>query len=108
MLITQLRRYILSNRYDTVSFAFWLTHVPPGRFEQFWSLVDQALAPSGRAIFVYNAIPLEVAIERLDKPAGLERQSKPACGDLGRRERRAAFDGSSPATNDADMVCGNH
>jgi hypothetical protein len=30
-------------------------------------------------------------------------QSKPACWDLGLRERRAAFDGSSPAMNDADM-----
>ena len=41
-----------SRRYDTVFFAFWLTHVPPARFAAFWSMVDLALAPDGRACFV--------------------------------------------------------
>jgi SAM-dependent methyltransferase len=39
-------------RYDTVFFAFWLTHVPPARFAAFWSLVGAALAPGGRVCFV--------------------------------------------------------
>jgi len=39
-------------RYDTVFFAFWLTHVPPARFAGFWSLVETALAPGGRVCFV--------------------------------------------------------
>jgi demethylmenaquinone methyltransferase/2-methoxy-6-polyprenyl-1,4-benzoquinol methylase len=39
-------------RYDVVFFGFWLTHVPPARFEEFWRLVRSALAPGGRAIFV--------------------------------------------------------
>jgi SAM-dependent methyltransferase len=39
-------------RYDTVFFAFWLTHVPPARFAAFWSLVGTALAPGGRVCFV--------------------------------------------------------
>jgi hypothetical protein len=39
-------------RYDTVFFAFWLTHVPPARFAAFWSLVGAALAPGGWACFV--------------------------------------------------------
>jgi SAM-dependent methyltransferase len=39
-------------RYDTVFFAFWLTHVPPARFAAFWSLVGAALAPGGVACFV--------------------------------------------------------
>jgi SAM-dependent methyltransferase len=39
-------------RYDTVFFAFWLTHVPPARFGAFWSTVGAALAPGGRACFV--------------------------------------------------------
>jgi SAM-dependent methyltransferase len=39
-------------RYDTVFFAFWLTHVPPARFAAFWSTVGAALAPGGRACFV--------------------------------------------------------
>jgi SAM-dependent methyltransferase len=32
-------------RFDTVFFAFWLTHVPPARFAAFWSMVGAALAP---------------------------------------------------------------
>jgi SAM-dependent methyltransferase len=39
-------------RFDTVFFAFWLTHVPPARFAAFWSLVGMALAPDGRACFL--------------------------------------------------------
>jgi SAM-dependent methyltransferase len=39
-------------RYDTVFFAFWLTHVPPSRFADFWSMVGRALAPGGRVCFV--------------------------------------------------------
>ena len=39
-------------RYDTVFFAFWLTHVPPARFAAFWSMVGRALAPGGWACFI--------------------------------------------------------
>jgi SAM-dependent methyltransferase len=39
-------------RFDTVFFAFWLTHVPPARFAAFWSTVGMALAPGGRACFI--------------------------------------------------------
>jgi demethylmenaquinone methyltransferase/2-methoxy-6-polyprenyl-1,4-benzoquinol methylase len=39
-------------RYDTVFFAFWLSHVPPARFAAFWSTVRAALAPGGRACFL--------------------------------------------------------
>jgi SAM-dependent methyltransferase len=39
-------------RYDTVFFAFWLTHVPPVRFTTFWSVVGAALAPGGRVCFL--------------------------------------------------------
>ena len=39
-------------RYDTVFFAFWLTHVPPARAAAFWSMVGLALAPGGRVCFV--------------------------------------------------------
>lgn len=38
-------------RYDVVSFAFWLSHVPLERFDSFWALVDQSLEPSGRVFF---------------------------------------------------------
>lgn len=47
-------------RYDVVFFSFWLSHVPPGRFEQFWQLVDDALAPHGRVFFIDNVRPHDV------------------------------------------------
>jgi demethylmenaquinone methyltransferase/2-methoxy-6-polyprenyl-1,4-benzoquinol methylase len=39
-------------RYDTVFFAFWLSHVPPTRLPEFWNTVAAALAPGGKAIFI--------------------------------------------------------
>ena len=37
---------------DVVFFGFFLSHVPPGRVEAFWRLVDGLLAPGGRVLFV--------------------------------------------------------
>ena len=42
-------------RYDTVFFAFWLTHVPPSRFADFWAMVGAALARDGRVCFLDDA-----------------------------------------------------
>ncbi|TDB79167.1 trans-aconitate 2-methyltransferase [Micromonospora sp. KC721] len=39
-------------RYDTVFFAFWLSHVPPTRLPDFWNTVATALTPGGKAIFI--------------------------------------------------------
>jgi SAM-dependent methyltransferase len=39
-------------RYDLVFFGFWLSHVPPERFESFWSLVSDCLETDGRVFFV--------------------------------------------------------
>lgn len=44
-------------RYDVVCFSFWLSHVPLARFDEFWGLVDAALAPGGRVFFLDNAHP---------------------------------------------------
>jgi SAM-dependent methyltransferase len=38
--------------FDTVFFSFWLSHVPPERFEDFWALVRTCLAPGGRVFFL--------------------------------------------------------
>ena len=38
--------------YDVVFFSFWLSHVPPERFEAFWEMVRGALNPGGRVFFV--------------------------------------------------------
>jgi demethylmenaquinone methyltransferase/2-methoxy-6-polyprenyl-1,4-benzoquinol methylase len=42
-------------RYDVVFFGFWLSHVPPERFDSFWELVRESLAPDGRVLFVDDA-----------------------------------------------------
>jgi demethylmenaquinone methyltransferase/2-methoxy-6-polyprenyl-1,4-benzoquinol methylase len=39
-------------QYDTVFFGFWLSHVPPELFGQFWVTVAAALRPGGAACFV--------------------------------------------------------
>ena len=41
-----------SERYDTVFFGFWLSHVPEERLESFWCMVASALRPGGRALLV--------------------------------------------------------
>jgi demethylmenaquinone methyltransferase/2-methoxy-6-polyprenyl-1,4-benzoquinol methylase len=38
--------------YDVVFFSFWLSHVPPERFAEFWGMVARALTPGGRVFFV--------------------------------------------------------
>jgi demethylmenaquinone methyltransferase/2-methoxy-6-polyprenyl-1,4-benzoquinol methylase len=38
--------------YDVVFFGFWLSHVPPDRFDGFWDLVRRCLGPGGRVAFV--------------------------------------------------------
>lgn len=45
-----------SRAYDTVFFGFWLSHVPPDRFEEFWRLVQESLAPAGRVFFMDDAL----------------------------------------------------
>ncbi len=56
-------------RYDTVFFAFWLSHVPPTRLPGFWNTVAAALAPGGKAIFIDDG-PAEAASEEVlaDQP----------------------------------------
>jgi SAM-dependent methyltransferase len=42
-------------RYDVVFMGFWLSHVPAGRFESFWSVVADCLKPEGRVFFADDA-----------------------------------------------------
>jgi SAM-dependent methyltransferase len=55
--IDDIFRYKPDRHYDTVFFSFWLSHVPPERFEEFWELVADSLSPDGRVFFVDNAHP---------------------------------------------------
>jgi ubiquinone/menaquinone biosynthesis C-methylase UbiE len=57
-------------RYDTVFFAFWLSHVPPGRFEAFWGTLRSALAIEGRVLFVDTG-PKEARFERFVPGPGI-------------------------------------
>ncbi len=41
--------------YDTIFFSFWLSHVPPERFDDFWNLVQSCLAPGGR-VFLLDSL----------------------------------------------------
>jgi SAM-dependent methyltransferase len=50
--VTDVFDWAPSRRFDTVFFAFWLSHVPEASFERFWSVVGGMLADGGRAIFV--------------------------------------------------------
>lgn len=58
-------------RYDVVFFSFWLSHVPPERFDEFWSNVRASLAPGGRVFFIdslYNEASTALD-HRLEHPA---------------------------------------
>jgi SAM-dependent methyltransferase len=50
-------------RYDFVFFSAWLSHVPPQRFDAFWTLVADCLTPGGR-VFVIDELPAVAAVER--------------------------------------------
>lgn len=50
-------------RYDVVFFSFWLSHVPPARFEEFWAMVGEALKPGGR-VFLIDSLPDETSTAR--------------------------------------------
>ena len=41
-----------THAHDVVFFGFFLSHVPRGRFDAFWAVVDGLLAPGGRIFFV--------------------------------------------------------
>lgn len=44
--------YLPDKKYDTVFFSFWLSHVPPSLFTDFWNLVSLAIKPQGRVFFI--------------------------------------------------------
>jgi demethylmenaquinone methyltransferase/2-methoxy-6-polyprenyl-1,4-benzoquinol methylase len=56
--------------FDFVFFAFWLSHVPPERFDAFWTTVSRALAPGGRVFLVDSLYqPTSTAVDhRLGEP----------------------------------------
>jgi demethylmenaquinone methyltransferase/2-methoxy-6-polyprenyl-1,4-benzoquinol methylase len=61
-------------RFDTVFFSFWLSHVPPERFGDFWATVGAALRPGGRACFVDSSLGDMVNEELSDDAPSLVRR----------------------------------
>ncbi|MGW6021240.1 class I SAM-dependent methyltransferase [Streptomyces sp. NPDC055099] len=45
-------RWEPDRQYDTVFFAFWLSHVPPAEMASFWDMLRLALKPGGRVVFL--------------------------------------------------------
>lgn len=41
-----------AHTFDTIFFSFWLSHVPPERFQGFWDTVRRSLRPGGRVFFI--------------------------------------------------------
>jgi demethylmenaquinone methyltransferase/2-methoxy-6-polyprenyl-1,4-benzoquinol methylase len=57
--------------HDAVFFGFFLSHVPPGRFEPFWRVLEGLLAPGGRVVFVDEGAHGLWEEDWLDRAAGL-------------------------------------
>ena len=64
-----------SHTFDAVFFGYFLSHVPPGRFEAFWSSLAGALRPSGQALFVDEGVHFEWREDWLDESAGIVRRT---------------------------------
>jgi demethylmenaquinone methyltransferase/2-methoxy-6-polyprenyl-1,4-benzoquinol methylase len=62
----------LSGRYDACCFGFWLSHVPEGRFAEFWDGVGRALRPDGRVFFVDSGIGRSDRVHTRDRAAATE------------------------------------
>jgi SAM-dependent methyltransferase len=60
--------------YDVVFFGFFLSHVPPGRFEAFWASLAPLLAPGGRVVFVDEGRHFLWREDWIDEAAGIVRR----------------------------------
>jgi SAM-dependent methyltransferase len=59
------------DHYDLIFAGYWLSHVPASRFEAFWSMLRDALAPGGRVVMVDDGIRNGEGTEQFaDDPTG--------------------------------------
>ena len=63
-----------AERFDLVFFSFWLSHVPEKRFDEFWGVVRDALAPGGR-VFLVDSGAGDTAHTGTDQADGEETRS---------------------------------
>lgn len=61
--------------YDAVVFGFFLSHVPPGRFDAFWAVLEGQLAPGGRVFFIDEARHGLWEEDWVDESAGIVRRT---------------------------------
>lgn len=59
---------------DAVVIGFFLSHVPPGRFEAFWRVLEGVLAPGGRVFVVDEGEPGVGPEDWIDRAAGITRR----------------------------------
>jgi SAM-dependent methyltransferase len=64
-----------THAYDAVFFGFFLSHVPPSRFDAFWDVLDGQLRPGGQAVFVDEARHGLWGEDWIDEEAGLVRRT---------------------------------
>lgn len=63
--------YQPDGHYDLIFAGYWLSHVPTGRFQSFWSMLRDALAPGGRVVMVDDGVRDADGTERFaDDPTG--------------------------------------
>ena len=54
--VADLFDYEPDREYDLVFAGYWLSHVPPGRFDAFWSMLRGALARGGKVVMVDDGV----------------------------------------------------
>jgi demethylmenaquinone methyltransferase/2-methoxy-6-polyprenyl-1,4-benzoquinol methylase len=64
-----------SHSFDVVFFGFFLSHVPPERFDGFWEVLDGVLAPRGRVFFVDEGRHALWREDWIDQAAGVVRRT---------------------------------
>ena len=63
-----------THEHDVVFFGFFLSHVPGGRFEDFWLVVEGLLTPAGRVFFVDEAAHGLWDEDWIDRDSGIVRR----------------------------------
>lgn len=70
--------WVPDRQYDTVFFAFWLSHVPPASLAAFWATLRQALKPGGCVVFLDDShakAEIEETVAKTDVPTVRRRLS---------------------------------
>ena len=68
-IIADIYDWIPDKEYDSVTFSFWLSHVPGSKLDEFASKVSDSLKPGGTVFFVDQQMEA-IKYEILDRPDG--------------------------------------